>query len=113
MLSKRPIYNQQLKCVAYEILLPKDMPLNQEIVDTFLSIITISDNKLPIFVPIRLKLLIERLEKPIENKIVLLIDASEIDAKYSLAELSRYSFPLAVVFSDSEQLAFLNISCKK
>jgi c-di-GMP-related signal transduction protein len=113
MLSQRPIYNELLKRVAYEILLPKDILLNQEIVDTFLSVINISDKKLPLFIPIRLKSLIEELPEPIENQIVFLIDAEEINSKYSLDEFSQLnesSNSLAVVFNNLEQLSFLNVA---
>ena len=113
MLSQRPIYNELLKSVAYEILLDKDMELNQEIVAVFLSIVSTSDKKLPMFVPISLKPFIEELADSLDNKIVFLIEAEEINSKLSLDELNELNegpFSLALVFSNSEQLGFLNFA---
>ncbi|GAN29017.1 hypothetical protein lpymt_00603 [Legionella pneumophila] len=39
MIAKRPIYNQQLKCVAFEILSCRNVILNEELTRQFYELI--------------------------------------------------------------------------
>lgn len=47
MLVKRPIYNQQLKCVAFEILSHQNLKLNDELTNSLFELIKNSDTQLP------------------------------------------------------------------
>lgn len=55
MITKRPIYNQQLKCVAFEILSCRNVMLNEELTRQLYDLIYHTDTQLPLFVPFSLK----------------------------------------------------------
>jgi len=110
MLVKRPIYNQQLKCVAFEILSHEHLKPNEEVTNRFCDLIKNSDTQLPLFIPFALKPLLEGIEDPIENPIILKIQAEEIESIYSLNELQESLFSIALLINTPQQLAWLNFA---
>ncbi|MCL9685240.1 EAL and HDOD domain-containing protein [Legionella maioricensis] len=110
MLVKRPIYNQQLKCVAFEILSYQNLKLNEEVTDTLFELIYNSDTQLPLFVPFALKAALEEADPPMDNPIILKIQADEIETTYSLTELQESLFSIALLINTPQQLAWLNFA---
>jgi EAL and modified HD-GYP domain-containing signal transduction protein len=110
MFVKRPVYNRQLKCVAFEILSYKDIQLTEEMTKTLLELITNSDTQLPLFIPFTLKTLIEHFEPPVQNPIILKLEAQEIESIYSLKELQECVFSIALMIDTPQQLAWLNFA---
>ncbi len=110
MLVKRPIYNQQLKCVAFEILSYQNLQLNEEVTHNLLELIHSSDDQFPLFIPFALKTAVEEIERPIDNPIILKIQAEEIESIYSLTELQESLFSIALLINTPQQLAWLNFA---
>ena len=110
MLVKRPIYNQQLKCVAFEILSYENLKPSEEVTNRLFELIKNSDTQLPLFIPFALKTLLEGVEVPIENPIILKIKAEEIESVYSLNELQESAFSIALLINTPQQLAWLNFA---
>jgi EAL and modified HD-GYP domain-containing signal transduction protein len=110
MLVKRPIYNQQLKCVAFEILSYQHLILNDEVTSSFFELIHNSDTQLPLFIPFSLKVLLEQGEPPINNPIILKLQAEDIESIYSLAELHESLFSIALLINTPQQLTWLNFA---
>ncbi|HGC5760932.1 TPA: EAL and HDOD domain-containing protein [Legionella pneumophila] len=110
MITKRPIYNQQLKCVAFEILSCRNVILNEELTRQFYELIYHTDTQLPLFVPFSLKKLLEQFETPINNPIILKLSADEIESVYSLTELQDSLFSIALLINTPQQLAWLNFA---
>ena len=52
MIFKRAIYNQQLKCVAFEILYSLKEPINKEQSNLFLQLISTTGLEFPLFIPL-------------------------------------------------------------
>jgi c-di-GMP-related signal transduction protein len=110
MLVKRPIYNQQLKCVAFEILSYQNLILTEEVNDVFFELIDNSDTQLPLFIPFALKGLLEQATSPIQNPIILKLQAEDIESVYSLAELQASLFSIALLINTPQQLTWLNFA---
>ncbi len=110
MLVKRPIYNQQLHCVAFEILSQQKIQPNDEIAHCLFELIHNSDTELPLFIPFSLKDILEKMEPPITNPIILKLPAEEIESIYPLAELQESLFSIALLVSTPQQLAWLNFA---
>lgn len=110
MLAKRPIYNQQLKCVAFEVLSSKNDPYNDDFSDNLARVIRTSDAQLPLFIPFELKGLLEHFEPPIENPIILKLSAEDIDLLYSAKEIEESTFSIALLINTPKQLAWLNFA---
>jgi c-di-GMP phosphodiesterase len=106
MIVSRPIYNQQLQRVAFEILYSSKDPLNQELSSDLLQIISANDTDLPLFIPFGLKRFIEYLKTP--NPIILKVLAEEVETLYSLDELRDSSFSIALVINSPPQLTWIN-----
>ena len=96
MLAKRPIYNQQLKCVAFEVLSSKKDPYGDDFGDNLARVIRASDAHLPLFVPFELKGFLEHFEPPIENPIILKLSAEDIDLLYPAKEIEESAFSIAL-----------------
>lgn len=110
MLVKRPIYNQQLKCVAFEILSYQNLKLNEELTNSLFELINNSDTQLPLFIPFALKAMLEQFEPPIQNPIILKLPAEQIESTYSLNELKESIFSIALLIDTPQQLAWLNFA---
>ncbi len=110
MLIKRPIYNQQLNCVAFEILSQQKIQPNDEIAHCLFELIHNSDTELPLFIPFSLKSILEKFAPPITNPIILKLPAEEIESIYSLTELQESLFSIALLVSTPQQLAWLNFA---
>lgn len=110
MIVKRPIYNPQLKCVAFEILSCNNIMLNEELTSKFYDLIYHSDTQLPLFIPFTLKKLLEQFQTPINNPIILKLSAEDIESTYSLAELEESIFSIALLINTPQQLAWLNFA---
>ena len=110
MLVKRPIYNQKLKCVAFEILSHQHSQLNEELTSHFFELINHSDTDLPLFIPFSLKKALERAEPQITNPIILKLQAEDIESVYSLSELEESLFSIALLINTPQQLAWLNFA---
>ncbi|RUR12997.1 EAL and HDOD domain-containing protein [Legionella sp. km772] len=110
MIVKRPIYNHQLKCVAFEILAPKQEELNDELSTHLVQLINTADADLPLFIPFELKALIEHLVPPIQNPVILKLAAEDIEAVYSPEEVQNSVFSIALLISTPQQLAWLNFA---
>ncbi len=108
MIVKRPIYNHQLQCVAFEILSPRQEELNEELSNSLSQLINTSDAELPLFIPFELKDLIEQFEPPIPNPIILKLAAEDIESIYSPEELKNSSFSIALLINTPQHLAWLN-----
>lgn len=110
MLVKRPMYNHQLKCVAFEILSPDHLVLDDDNKAILNDLILKADPQLPLFLPFALKDTIEQFTNPIENPIILKLDASDVESTYSLKELEESAFSIALLISSPQQLAWLNFA---
>lgn len=110
MLAKRPIYNQQLKCVAFEVLSSKNDPYGDDFSDNLARVIRTSDAQLPLFIPFELKGFLEHFEPPIENPIILKLSAEDIDLLYSAKEIKESAFSIALLINTPKQLAWLNFA---
>lgn len=110
MFVKRPIYNQQLKCVAFEILTSQNLRLNAEVSNSLSDLITHSDTQLPLFIPFSLKPLIEQFQPPIQNPIILKLAAEDIESVYPLNVLQDSVFSIALLVNKPQQLAWLNFA---
>ena len=110
MLIKRPIYNQQLKCVAFEVLSHQHTKQDEQLDTLLLELITNSDTQLPLFIPFALKALLDKFETPIENPIILKLLAEDIESIYSLTELENSLFSIALIITTPQQLAWLNFA---
>ncbi|CAM2920657.1 EAL and HDOD domain-containing protein [Legionella worsleiensis] len=110
MIIKRPIFNQQLKCVAYEILSHQNQQSSEELTKGFLDLITSSDTQLPLFIPYALKIYLEQLDPPLKNPIILKLPAEDIESIYSLSELQESAFSIALLINKPQQLAWLNFA---
>lgn len=110
MITKRPIYDHQLKCVAFEILSPKQEELNESLSNNLAQLINTADPELPLFFPFELRSLIERFEPAIPNPIILKLAAEDIESHYSVEELKNSVFSIALLISDPQQLAWLNFA---
>ena len=110
MLIKRPMYNQQLQCVAYEILSHGQQMQHNEVIHPLFELINNSDTQLPLFIPYALKTLIEEADTPIENPIILRLQAEDIDSLYSTEEIQDSLFSIALVINNPAQLSWLNFA---
>ncbi|WP_298626456.1 EAL and HDOD domain-containing protein, partial [uncultured Legionella sp.] len=110
MLTKRPIYNQQLKCVAFEILTYQNLKINEEVTNNFFELINNSDTQLPLFIPFAMKALLEQFVPPIKNPVILKLPAEEIESIYSLSELENSLFSIALLINTPQQLTWLNFA---
>ncbi|KTD64688.1 EAL and HDOD domain-containing protein [Legionella spiritensis] len=110
MLIKRPIYNQQLKCVALEIIANDQEKEPQELLQPFTTIIRNADASLPLFVPYALRTLVELPEPPLENPIILKLHAADINQLYPIDELQNSLYSIALMIDDPKQLAWLNFA---
>lgn len=110
MLVKRPIYNQQLKCVAFEILSYQKLKLNAELTNRLFELINNSDTHLPLFIPFSLRSLVEQFKAPVKNPIILKLPAEEIESIYSLSELRESLFSIALLVNTPQQLAWMNFA---
>ena len=110
MLIKRPIYNKQLKCVAFEVLAHKNVLENERVDNLLLELIINSDTQLPLFIPYSLKDFLATFEPPVENSIILNLLADDIESVYPLTELKDSLFSIALIISAPQQLAWLNFA---
>lgn len=110
MLIKRPMYNQQLQCVAYEILSHGQQMQHNEVIHPLFELINNSDTQLPLFIPYALKTLIEETDTPIENPIILRLQAEDINSLYSTEEIQDSLFSIALVINNPAQLSWLNFA---
>lgn len=108
MIIKRPLYNQQLKCVAFEILSSKSTPHTEENKNVLHELLSKADSQLPIFLPFAARDELDQIESPIENPIILKLDAQDIETMYPLQELQDLPFSLALLINTPQQLTFLN-----
>lgn len=110
MLSKKTIYNQQLKCVAFEILSYQNLILNEELTSILFELIHHSDTDLPLFIAFSLKALVDEVEPPLINPITLKLQAKDIESIYSLKELQESLFSIALLINTPQELAWLNFA---
>lgn len=109
MLIKRPIYNQDLKCVALEIIANQKAKEPQELTEHFSTIIRNTDNHLPLFVPYDLRSIIE-VEPPLENPVILKLHAADIEQTYTADELKQSTHSIALMIDEPQQLSWLNFA---
>lgn len=110
MIVKRPIYNHELKCVAFEVLSPKQEEFNEELATKLLQLINTADPELPLFIPFELRTLLSQLEPPVQNPIILKLAAADIKTNYSIEEVENSLFSIALLISNPQQLAWLNFA---
>jgi EAL and modified HD-GYP domain-containing signal transduction protein len=110
MLIKRPIYNQQLKCVAFEVLSHQNALENDQLDTLLLELIINADTQLPLFIPFSLKTCLDKFEPPVENSIILKLLAEDIESIYPLTELQNSVFSIALIITTPQQLAWLNFA---
>lgn len=110
MLIKRPIYNQQLKCVALEIIANQQSRNAQEFQQQFTAVIKNADTSLPLFIPYELRSLIMMPEPLFENPVILKLHAADINRTYSLSELEGSLHSIALMIDNPQQLTWLNFA---
>lgn len=110
MVVKRPVYDQKLKCVAFELLFSSKETLNDELFNNLLQLINTTDPELPLFVPFALNEFVQRVEPPIQNPVILKLLAEEIDSVYPAQELKDSMFSIALLINSPQQLAWLNFA---
>lgn len=110
MFAKRPIYNNELKCVAFEILTPKSEELSDELSEHLAQVINNSEEGLPLFIPFELRKIIELVDPPVQNPIILKLAAEDIELLYSPEDLKNSLFSIALLINSPQQLAWLNFA---
>ncbi len=115
MLIKRPIYNQELKCVAIEILVGQDLNTcteqqSQSQHAALLAILETTDTSVPLFVPFALRPLVEAINPPGEHSIILNLHASMIDTKYPASEIDDSLFSIALLIDTPKELMWVNFA---
>lgn len=110
MLVKRPIYNQQLTCVAFDILADETCLKRQDAHQLLTELISNTDTQLPVFIPFDYQSIIEQKGLLLENPIILKLNAKDIESKYSLEDLNESRFSIALLIDRPEQLAWLNFA---
>lgn len=111
MLIQRPVYDKQLKCVAFEILYcAQDVVNTEELSSKLMRLVKTADAQLPLFIPFELKSIFEDLATTIENPIILKLPAEEVEVVYSLEELKQCTLSIALLINTTQQLAWLNFA---
>lgn len=110
MLVKRPIYDQKLKCVAFEILSHQYAMPTEDIKRMLHDLIKNADTQLPLFIPYLFKSSLMEFDIPIENSIILKLDAQDIETLYSIQELQESLFSIALLINSPQQLTWLNFA---
>lgn len=110
MLIKRPIYNQQLKCVAMEIIANQQAKQPIELLPYFTSVAQNIDSNLPLFVPYALNSLVALSDPPLENPVILKLHAADINQTYTVDELKEAAHSIALMIDSPDQLAWLNFA---
>jgi c-di-GMP-related signal transduction protein len=111
MLLKRTVYNHQLKCVAFEILVPpQDQSNDDGFIEILEKLIHTADKQLPLFVPYELSSIIESFDPPIQSPIIYKIVAADVGTTYSTEELQNTHFSLALLIDTPQQLCWLNFA---
>lgn len=108
MLIKRPIYNQQLKCVAFEILVANNEEMNDDLYSHFIQLINTTQVQLPLFIPYELKCFIESGTTLIQNPVILKLAAKDIDSLYPAEDIKNSLFSIALLINTPQELAWLN-----
>lgn len=108
MIIKRPIFNQQLECVAHEILSKEQMKQGPEVIPIIQELVSHSDEQLPLFIPFTLKTTLEQLNEPINNPIILKLYAEDIGSTLPVSDLQDSTFAIALLIRTPQQLAWLN-----
>lgn len=110
MLIKRYIYNQKLACVALEIIANKQTKEPEALLESFKAILQNIDINLPLFIPYTLKTIVEQINPPLENLVILKLDASDINDVYPAEELENSSYSIALMIEDTKQLDWLPVA---
>lgn len=110
MLIKRPIYNQQLKCVAMEIIARQEANEPEEFSNHFTTVVRNIDSNLPLFIPYIFRKAVENLDPPLESPIILKLHAADINQTYTKEELQESAYSIALMIDNPEQLAYLNFA---
>ncbi|KTD75668.1 EAL and HDOD domain-containing protein [Legionella waltersii] len=110
MIIKRPIFNQQLQCVAFEILSYQQLVQSPELVPIIQELVSHSDDQLPLFIPFTLKALLEQLSEPINNPIILKLYAEDIGSTLPISDIQDSSFSIALLINTPQQLSWLNFA---
>ncbi|MFC3908872.1 EAL and HDOD domain-containing protein [Legionella dresdenensis] len=108
MLVKRPVYDQQLRCMAIEILANEQASEPGELVNDFTTLIQNINSILPVFVPYALKPLVENIDPPLENPIILKLHTADINVLYSENDLENSPYSIALMIDNPEQLVWIN-----
>lgn len=109
MIIKRPVYNQHLKCVAFEIITPKGA-LSPDLSEKFIQLINSSDSQFPLFIPFAFKSFIESIQPSITNPIILKLPAEDIESIYPIQEVKDSVYSIALLVSTPQHLAWLNFA---
>lgn len=110
MLTKRYIYNQNLTCVALEIIANQQTRQPEELLQPLIGIIHNIDTNLPLFIPYALRSIVELLDPPLENPVILKLNASDINEIYPEEELKSSLHSIALMIDNTKQLDWLNIA---
>jgi c-di-GMP-related signal transduction protein len=110
MIIKRPIFNQQLQCVAFEILSYQQLVQSPELVPIIQELVSHSDDQLPLFIPFTLKTLLEQLSEPINNPIILKLYADDIGSTLPVSDIQDSTFAIALLINTPQQLSWLNFA---
>ena len=110
MLIKRPIYNQQLECVAVDIIANQQAKEHEHLLEHFTTLLANTEKNLLVFIPYTFKFLIEQAKPPFANPIILKLAAIDIDTICPRAELETSKSTFALVIDKPEQLAWLNFA---
>lgn len=110
MIIKRPIYNQQLKCVATEILSSSIEIAAEESQNCLISLIQTSNPQLPLFIPFELKSFVDQITRSEQTPVILKLAASTIESSNSLNELKNSPYSIALLIDTPQQLAWLNFA---
>lgn len=108
MLAKRPIYNQKLQCVAFEVLFHQGEKAPEEYSKLLHELIVSADTHLPLFLPYSFRPVIEQFSTSVTNPIILKLPADDIDARHPFSEIQNSDFSIALVINSTQHLAWLN-----
>ncbi|MCC5791229.1 MAG: HDOD domain-containing protein [Legionellaceae bacterium] len=110
MMIKRPIYNQHLQCVAFELLVHPQNHTIEAIQGLVHSLSLGGEKDFPLFIPYAIKSSLEEQGVGIPNPLIYKLRAADIDRIYSRDEIEASSQAIALLIEHPSQLAWLNFA---
>ncbi|WP_367607480.1 EAL and HDOD domain-containing protein [Legionella sp. W05-934-2] len=110
MIIKRPIYDQQLKNVATEVIIKETIDDQMKLEKELVNLIHASDTNQPLFVPYILKPIFELGDHSFENPVIFKVRAKDVGESLPLEEIKESPHSIALLVETPQQLAWLNFA---